>query len=171
MTQPIQPSTSTTNACSSESTSTDKAHPTPTDKRKTQRMDKKPRVLFLCDGREGLSLIAQSVLNHKADTHYTGISGFTGKVFNEDAACGTLRRYNIDCTSTNLKPLEHYADEHVDFVVALTPSAVQSGKPFPAYGKFIPWDITSGGDVTEMAMIIKAINDQVNYFLSVYLYR
>ncbi len=163
MTQPIQHVISTTSTQNPDATSVNK--------RKTQRVDKKPRVLFLCDGRQGFSLIAQSVLNHKADSHYVAVSGFTGKVFNEDAACGALRRYNIDCTSAHLKPLEGYAEEHVDFVVALTPSAVQSGKPFPAYDKFIPWDITSGGDVTEMAMIIKAINDQVNYFLSVYLYR
>ncbi|MBV7299473.1 hypothetical protein [Enterovibrio paralichthyis] len=131
----------------------------------------KPRVLFLCDGQEGHALVAQSILAHKADSHFVGYSAHTGTDSDVQPACQLLHQYNIRCTDERFQPVDAYKEEHMDFLIALSPGSVQSGKPLPSYKKFIPWDITEGGSTDDKQRVIKYINDQINYFLSVYLYR
>ncbi|MEZ8142122.1 hypothetical protein A1OO_19315 [Enterovibrio norvegicus FF-33] len=131
----------------------------------------KPSVLFLCDGEEGYSLVAQSILNHKADSYFKGLCAFTSEVCNIASACQSLRQYNIACRDDHLRTIEAYQGQNVDFLIALSPSSVQSGKSLPRYTKFIPWDITQGGETSDRQITVKYINDQINYFLSVYLYR
>ncbi|WP_232313195.1 low molecular weight phosphatase family protein [Enterovibrio coralii] len=131
----------------------------------------KPSVLFLCDGKKGYSLVAQSILNHKADTYFNCLSAYTNEDCNIEPACRTLKHYNIDCTDKHLDPIDAYTNHDFDYLIALSPSSVQSGKKLPRYEKFIPWDITEGGEAEDQERIVKYINDQINYFLSVYLYR
>ncbi|SKA67064.1 hypothetical protein [Enterovibrio nigricans] len=131
----------------------------------------KPSVLFLCDGQDGYSLVAQSLLNHKADSYFHSLSAYTNDNCNIESACRSLKHFNIDCTDKHLDTIEAYGGESIDYLIALSPSSIQSGKTLPRYDKFIPWDITDGGENAEQQQIIKYINDQINYFLSVYLYR
>ncbi|MDD1783107.1 hypothetical protein LRP49_18215 [Enterovibrio sp. ZSDZ35] len=136
-----------------------------------QKRRAKPSVLFLCDGNDGYSLVAQSILNHKADSYFHSLCAYTNDNCNIESACRSLRHFNIDCTDKHLDTIEAYSSERIDYLIALSPSSIQSGKRLPRYDKFIPWDITEGGELTEQRQIIKYINDQINYFLSVYLYR
>ncbi|WP_035025487.1 hypothetical protein [Enterovibrio calviensis] len=141
----------------------------------------KPSVLFLCDGEDGYSLVAQSILTHKADSYFRGFSAYTSNTCNVASACQALRQYNITCSDQYLSKIEAYKATYVDYLIALSPSSVQSGKPLPEYAKFIPWDVTEGGEIpssfgvdrnsADRHTAIKYINDQINYFLSVYLYR
>lgn len=135
------------------------------------RLKHKPTVLFLCDGQEGYSLVAGAILAHKADSHFDSYSAYTSASCDVATACQMLRQYNIACSDSRFQPIEAYHQNNVDYLIALNPASVQSGKPFPKYEKFIPWDITEGGESSDRQKAIKYINDQINYFLSVYLYR
>ncbi|WP_407330778.1 hypothetical protein [Enterovibrio sp. 27052020O] len=131
----------------------------------------KPSVLFLCDGAQGYSLVAQSILSHKADSYFKGLCAFTSDICNISSACQSLRQYNIACRDDHLRSIDAYQEQNVDYLIALSPSSVQSGKSLPRYTKFIPWDITQGGETNDRQVAIKYLNDQINYFLSMYLYR
>ncbi|CZF79837.1 hypothetical protein GCE9029_01678 [Grimontia celer] len=135
------------------------------------RLKHKPSVLFLCDGKEGYSLVAEAILAHKADSHFDSFSAYTSNTCDVATACQALRQYNIACSDKHFRPIEAYNCNNVDYLIALNPASVQSGKPLPKYEKFIPWDITEGGESSDRQKAIKYINDQINYFLSVYLYR
>ncbi|CZF86686.1 hypothetical protein [Grimontia marina] len=135
------------------------------------RLKHKPSVLFLCDGKEGYSLVAEAILSHKADSHFDSYSAYTSSNCDVTSACKTLKHYNIACSNSHFRPIEAYHQNNVDYLIALTPASVQSGKVLPKYEKFIPWDITEGGESSDQQKTIKYINDQINYFLSVYLYR
>ncbi|EOD77090.1 hypothetical protein D515_04674 [Grimontia indica] len=135
------------------------------------RLKHKPTVLFLCDGQEGYSLVAGAILAHKADSHFDSYSAYTSASCDVATACQTLKQYNIACSDSHFRPIEAYHRNNVDYLIALNPASVQSGKPLPKYEKFIPWDITEGGESSDRQKAIKYINDQINYFLSVYLYR
>ncbi|MGF1766203.1 hypothetical protein L4D06_02255 [Enterovibrio makurazakiensis] len=135
------------------------------------RQNAKPSVLFLCDGKEGYSLVAQSILTHKANSYFRGFSAFTSSTCDVTSACHALHQYNIVCSDKYHLKIDNYKEERVDYLIAMSPSSVQSGKPLPEYSKFIPWDVTGGGEVSNKHSVVKYINEQINYFLSVYLYR
>lgn len=137
----------------------------------TPSMRNKPSVLFLCDGSEGHALVAQSILSHKAKSYFSSFGAHTSKNGNPQAACKLLHHYNIACSDRDFQPVARYQQMHLDYLIALCPASVQSGHPLPRYEKFIPWDITQGGELVGSQHAIKYINDQINYFLSVYLYR
>lgn len=132
--------------------------------------DAKPLVLFLCDGKYGASLMAAAMMKSKANSFFDVHCYHTTQTMSTDKAAQALIQFQISTYDLAPAPLDALTLDYVDYLIALNPASVQSGLPLPSYGKFIPWDVTENSDAG-LAAVLRAINQNVNYFLSLYLFR
>ncbi|WBA07777.1 hypothetical protein [Salinivibrio kushneri] len=130
----------------------------------------KPVVLFLCDGKLGASLMAAAVMKNKADSFFDIHCAYTTATMPTAQASKALIQFQISTSGLAPVPLSGLTLEYVDYLVAVNPAAVQSGLPLPRYGKFVPWDVTENSDAGLVA-VLRAVNQSINYFLSLYLFR
>ncbi|SIN81234.1 hypothetical protein [Salinivibrio sp. ES.052] len=130
----------------------------------------KPIVLFLCDGIHGASLMAAAVMKHKAGSFFDIHCAHTAHTMRTEQASKALIQFQISTSGLTPFPLSELTLAYVDYLVAVNPAAVQSGLPLPDYGKFVPWDVTEHSEAG-LAAVLRAVNQNINYFLSLYLFR
>lgn len=133
-------------------------------------VEAKPSVLFLCDGQAAASLIADAMLRHKASAFFDPHSAYTATMLHQEEATKQLSRLQIASQHSHPKPVEAISHLHFEFLVAMTPASVQSGKKLPGYTTFVPWDVTEGCEKNS-EWIYRNVNANINYFMSLYLFR
>ncbi|QIR06390.1 hypothetical protein [Salinivibrio costicola] len=136
----------------------------------TQSQPSKPSVLFLCDGLQGASLMASAIMQNKAGAFFDIVCCHTSPDMATEPAARALIQFQISTADIAPVPLAGLSLNYVDYLVALSPAAVQSGLALPSYGKFVPWDVSEHTNASTTA-VLRTINHNVNYFLSLYLFR
>ncbi|MPS31351.1 MULTISPECIES: hypothetical protein [unclassified Salinivibrio] len=130
----------------------------------------KPVVLFLCDGKHGASLMAAAVMVNKASSFFDVHCAHTSSTMHTAQASKALIQFQLSTSGITPSPLAELRLTYVDYLVAMNPAAVQSGLPLPDYGKFVPWDVTEHSEAG-LTAVLRTINQNINYFLSLYLFR
>ncbi|WP_104403353.1 hypothetical protein [Vibrio penaeicida] len=125
---------------------------------------RKPRILFLCDGKNAWSGLAASILHEKAGSFFDVHAALCCEPKHSTKAI--LNKLDMESlTRIETRKLEQCNHLDYEYLIALSPSALVNTKALPKHRKFIPWNIE------DEAYPENQINEQLNYLLSLYLYQ
>ncbi|KJY67838.1 hypothetical protein [Vibrio nigripulchritudo] len=125
---------------------------------------RKPRVLFLCDGKSAWSGLAASILKEKAGSFFDIYAATCNH--SDHTTKKLLKKLDMESICC-VEAMQLSSCNHLnyDYLIALTPSALANTKALPLHDKFIPWNIE------DESYPERQINEQLNYLLSLYLYQ
>ncbi len=97
----------------------------------------KSSILFICTHNSARSQMAEALMRHHFGERFDCYSAGTEQTFVKPQAIAALQAAGIDSSGLSSKTIEHFAGQHIDYVVTVCDSARETCPWFPANQQLI----------------------------------